>query len=106
MTQFKDKSGKNKEGTRTRPILPSPDPPDVASTTRRTSPSARDQKQRHQARRRSVRFNNDFDVELFTAPSRSSAAAPRHASVVSLRDGSMKMSVRPVGHEPHQSHRR
>ncbi len=93
MTQFKDKSGKNKEGASvglfTYPVLQAAD---VLVYNATHVPVGEDQKQHIElARDIAVKFNNDYDVELFTAPEPfiGGGAAAR---VMSLRDGSMKMS--------------
>ena len=72
MTQFKDKSGKNKEGASvglfTYPVLQAAD---VLVYKATHVPVGEDQKQHIElARDIAVKFNNDFDVELFIAPSR------------------------------------
>ncbi|HJU76514.1 MAG TPA: tryptophan--tRNA ligase [Sphingomicrobium sp.] len=93
MTQFKEKSGKNKEGASvglfTYPILQAAD---VLLYHATHVPVGEDQKQHLElARDIALKFNNDFDVELFTLPEPfiGGGAAAR---VMSLRDGRSKMS--------------
>ena len=93
MTQFKDKSGKNKEGASvglfTYPVLQAAD---VLVYNATHVPVGEDQKQHIElARDIAVKFNNDFDVELFTAPEPFIGGGTA-ARVMSLRDGAMKMS--------------
>jgi tryptophanyl-tRNA synthetase len=93
MTQFKDKSGKNKEGASvglfTYPVLQAAD---VLIYNATHVPVGDDQRQHIElARDIAVKFNNDFDVELFTAPEPFIGGGTA-ARVMSLRDGSMKMS--------------
>ena len=93
MTQFKDKSGKNKEGASVGlfayPVLQAAD---VLLYHATHVPVGDDQKQHIElARDIALKFNNDFDTELFTVPEPfiGGGAAAR---VMSLRDGSAKMS--------------
>ena len=93
MTQFKDKSGKNKEsasvGLFTYPVLQAAD---VLVYNATHVPVGEDQKQHIElARDIAVKFNNDFDVELFTPPEPFIGGGTA-ARVMSLRDGSFKMS--------------
>jgi len=93
MTQFKDKSGKNKEGASvglfTYPVLQAAD---VLVYNATHVPVGEDQKQHIElARDIAVKFNNDFDIELFTAPEPFIGGGTA-ARVMSLRDGSLKMS--------------
>ena len=93
MTQFKDKSGKNKEGASvglfTYPVLQAAD---VLVYRATHVPVGEDQKQHIElARDIAVKFNNDFDTELFVAPEPFIGGGTA-ARVMSLRDGSMKMS--------------
>ncbi|MDQ3144402.1 MAG: tryptophan--tRNA ligase [Pseudomonadota bacterium] len=93
MTQFKDKSGKNKEGASvglfTYPVLQAAD---VLVYRATHVPVGEDQKQHIElARDIAVKFNNDFDAELFVAPEPFIGGGTA-ARVMSLRDGSMKMS--------------
>jgi len=93
MTQWKDKAGKNREGSSvglfTYPVLQAAD---VLVYKATHVPVGEDQKQHIElARDIALKFNNDFDVELFIAPEPyiGGGAAAR---VMSLRDGTMKMS--------------
>ena len=93
MTQFKDKSGKNKEGASvglfTYPVLQAAD---VLVYRATHVPVGEDQKQHIElARDIAVKFNNDFDTELFIAPEPFIGGGTA-ARVMSLRDGSAKMS--------------
>jgi tryptophanyl-tRNA synthetase len=92
MTQWKDKAGKNREGASvglfTYPVLQAAD---VLLYNATHVPVGDDQKQHLElARDIATKFNQDFGVELFTLPDvYISPAAPR---IMSLRDGSAKMS--------------
>ena len=93
MTQFKDKSGKNKEGASvglyTYPVLQAAD---VLLYRATHVPVGEDQKQHIElARDIAVKFDTDFETELFVPPEPfiGGGAAAR---VMSLRDGSAKMS--------------
>jgi tryptophanyl-tRNA synthetase len=93
MTQFKEKSGKHKErssvGLFSYPVLQAAD---VLLYKATHVPVGEDQKQHLElARDIAQKFNNDFDVELFTLPEPfiPSGAAAR---IMSLRDGGAKMS--------------
>ena len=93
MTQFKDKSGKNREsssvGLFTYPVLQAAD---VLVYRATHVPVGEDQKQHIElARDIAVKFNNDFDTELFIAPEPFIGGGTA-ARVMSLRDGSAKMS--------------
>ena len=93
MTQWKDKAGKNREGASvglfTYPVLQAAD---VLVYKATHVPVGEDQKQHIElARDLAVKFNNDFDVELFVAPEPYIGGGTA-ARVMSLRDGSMKMS--------------
>ena len=93
MTQFKDKSGKNREsvsvGLFTYPVLQAAD---VLLYNATHVPVGEDQKQHIElARDIAVKFNNDYDVELFTAPEPFIGGGSA-ARVMSLRDGASKMS--------------
>ena len=93
MTQFKDKSGRNKEGASvglfTYPVLQAAD---VLVYNATHVPVGDDQKQHIElARDIAVKFNNDFDTELFVAPE-PFIGGGTSARVMSLRDGSVKMS--------------
>ncbi len=93
MTQFKEKSGKSREGAPvglyTYPILQAAD---VLAYRATHVPVGEDQKQHIElARDIAIKFNTDFDVELFVPPEPyiGGGAAAR---VMSLRDGASKMS--------------
>ena len=93
MTQWKDKAGKNREGSSvglfTYPVLQAAD---VLLYQATHVPVGEDQKQHIElARDIALKFNNDMDVELFIPPEPfiSGGAAAR---VMSLRDGTSKMS--------------
>jgi len=92
MTQWKDKAGKNREGASvglfTYPVLQAAD---VLVYKATHVPVGEDQKQHLElARDVATKFNTDFGVELFPLPEPLiSKAAPR---IMSLRDGSAKMS--------------
>jgi len=93
MTQFKDKSGKNRDsvsvGLFTYPVLQAAD---VLVYRATHVPVGEDQKQHIElARDIALKFNNDFDTELFVAPEPFIGGGTA-ARVMSLRDGSMKMS--------------
>ena len=93
MTQWKDKAGKNREGSSvglfTYPVLQAAD---VLVYKATHVPVGEDQKQHIElARDIAVKFNNDFDVELFIAPEPYIGGGTA-ARVMSLRDGSAKMS--------------
>lgn len=92
MTQWKDKAGKNREGASvglfTYPVLQAAD---VLVYKATHVPVGEDQRQHLElARDIATKFNLDFDVDLFPLPDALiSKAAPR---IMSLRDGSAKMS--------------
>ncbi|MEN2712087.1 tryptophan--tRNA ligase [Sphingomonas sp. NPDC092331] len=92
MTQWKDKAGKNREGASVGlfayPVLQAAD---VLVYKATHVPVGEDQKQHLElARDIAAKFNTDFEVELFPLPEPFiSKAAPR---IMSLRDGSAKMS--------------
>ena len=93
MTQWKEKAGKNREGSSvglfTYPVLQAAD---VLVYKATHVPVGEDQKQHIElARDIAVKFNNDFDVELFIAPEPYIGGGTA-ARVMSLRDGSAKMS--------------
>ena len=93
MTQFKEKSGKSREGASvglfTYPILQAAD---VLLYQATHVPVGEDQKQHIElARDIALKFNNDFDVELFIPPEPFIGGGTA-ARVMSLRDGSAKMS--------------
>ncbi len=94
MTQFKDKSGKNREGASialfTYPVLQAAD---VLLYQASHVPVGEDQKQHLElARDIAQKFNNDFGngAEIFTLPD--PIIPPDAARIMSLRDGSAKMS--------------
>ncbi len=95
MTQFKDKSGKNREGASvalfTYPVLQAAD---VLLYQATHVPVGEDQKQHLElARDVAQKFNNDFcteDAPLFTLPE--PIIPPEAARIMSLRDGTAKMS--------------
>ena len=92
MTQFKDKSGKNREGASvalyTYPVLQAAD---VLLYRTTHVPVGDDQKQHLElARDIATKFNTDYGVELFTLPEPIIPAAA--ARIMSLRDGAAKMS--------------
>ncbi|HET9352809.1 MAG TPA: tryptophan--tRNA ligase [Sphingomicrobium sp.] len=93
MTQWKDKAGKNREGSSVAlfdyPVLQAAD---VLIYQATHVPVGEDQKQHIElARDIALKFNNDFDVELFIPPEPfiGGGAAAR---IMSLRDGTAKMS--------------
>ncbi|WP_310467053.1 tryptophan--tRNA ligase [Sphingomonas sp.] len=93
MTQFKDKSGKNKEGASVGlfayPVLQAAD---ILLYRATHVPVGEDQKQHVElARDIAVKFNTDFDNELFVPPEPFIGGGSA-ARVMSLRDGSAKMS--------------
>ncbi|MGI9376792.1 tryptophan--tRNA ligase [Altererythrobacter sp. FM1] len=95
MTQFKDKSGKNREGASvalfTYPVLQAAD---VLLYQATHVPVGEDQKQHLElARDIAQKFNNDFcseDAPVFTLPE--AFIPPAAARIMSLRDGTKKMS--------------
>jgi tryptophanyl-tRNA synthetase len=93
MTQWKDKAGKNREGSSlglfAYPVLQAAD---VLLYQATHVPVGEDQKQHIElARDIAIKFNNDFDVELFIPPEPFIGGGTA-ARVMSLRDGSVKMS--------------
>jgi tryptophanyl-tRNA synthetase len=93
MTQFKEKSGKNREGASvglfTYPVLQAAD---ILLYKATHVPVGEDQKQHIELTRDiALKFNTDFDVDLFVPPEPyiGGGAAAR---VMSLRDGNAKMS--------------
>lgn len=92
MTQFKDKAGKNREGASiglyVYPVLQAAD---VLLYQATHVPVGEDQKQHLELTRDiATKFNTDFGVELFTMPD---PIIPKEtARIMSLRDGSSKMS--------------
>jgi tryptophanyl-tRNA synthetase len=92
MTQFKEKSGKNREGASVGlfayPVLQAAD---VLLYQATHVPVGDDQKQHLElARDIAAKFNNDYGVELFTLPEPHIGATA--ARIMSLRDGTAKMS--------------
>jgi tryptophanyl-tRNA synthetase len=93
MTQWKDKAGKDREGKSvglfTYPVLQAAD---ILLYQATHVPVGEDQKQHVELTRDiAIKFNNDFDVELFVPPEPyiGGGAAAR---IMSLRDGRSKMS--------------
>lgn len=92
MTQFKDKAGKNREGASiglyVYPVLQAAD---VLLYQATHVPVGEDQKQHLELTRDiAVKFNTDFEREVFTLPD---PIIPKEtARIMSLRDGSAKMS--------------
>ena len=92
MTQFKEKSGKNREGASiglyAYPVLQAAD---VLLYQATHVPVGEDQKQHLElARDIATKFNTDFAVDLFTLPE--PIIPPAAARIMSLRDGTAKMS--------------
>src|SRR4051812_16778653 len=92
MTQFKDKSGKNREGASvalyTYPVLQAAD---VLLYKTTHVPVGDDQKQHLElARDIAIKFNTDYETELFVPPE--PIIPPAAARIMSLRDGGAKMS--------------
>ena len=92
MTQFKEKSGKNREGASVGlfayPVLQAAD---VLVYRATHVPVGEDQKQHLElARDIATKFNTDFNVELFLEPD--PIIPPAAARIMSLRDGTAKMS--------------
>ena len=93
MTQFKEKSGKSREGASvglyTYPVLQAAD---VLLYRATHVPVGDDQKQHIElARDIAIKFNTDYDIELFVPPEPFIGGGTA-ARVMSLRDGSAKMS--------------
>ncbi len=93
MTQFKEKSGKNREGASvglfTYPVLQAAD---ILLYQATHVPVGEDQKQHIELTRDiAIKFNTDFDVDLFVAPDPYIGGGTA-ARVMSLRDGRSKMS--------------
>ena len=92
MTQFKEKSGKDREGASiglfAYPVLQAAD---VLIYRATHVPVGEDQKQHLElARDIATKFNTDFETELFVLPE--PMIPPSAARIMSLRDGSAKMS--------------
>ena len=93
MTQWKDKAGKNREAASVAlfdyPVLQAAD---ILLYQATHVPVGEDQKQHIELTRDiAVKFNNDFDVELFIPPE-PFIGGGTSARIMSLRDGSKKMS--------------
>jgi tryptophanyl-tRNA synthetase len=93
MTQFKEKTGKHREGASvglyTNPVLQAAD---ILVYRATHVPVGEDQKQHIElARDIALKFNTDFDVDLFIAPEPFIGGGSA-ARVMSLRDGNAKMS--------------
>jgi tryptophanyl-tRNA synthetase len=93
MTQWKDKAGKNREGASvglfTYPVLQAAD---ILLYRATHVPVGEDQKQHVELTRDiALKFNNDFDVDLFVPPEPFIGGGTA-ARVMSLRDGTSKMS--------------
>ena len=93
MTQWKDKAGKNREGSSVAlfdyPVLQAAD---ILLYQATHVPVGEDQKQHIELTRDiALKFNSDFDVELFIPPEPFIGGGSA-ARVMSLRDGSVKMS--------------
>jgi tryptophanyl-tRNA synthetase len=93
MTQWKDKAGKNREGASvglfTYPVLQAAD---ILLYRATHVPVGEDQKQHIElARDIAIKFNTDFDTELFVPPEPYIGGGTA-ARVMSLRDGTAKMS--------------
>jgi tryptophanyl-tRNA synthetase len=92
MTQWKDKAGKNKEGSSvglfTYPVLQAAD---ILLYKATHVPVGEDQKQHVELTRDiALKFNTDFNVDLFVPPE--PLIGSEAARIMSLRDGSSKMS--------------
>jgi tryptophanyl-tRNA synthetase len=92
MTQWKDKAGKNREGASVAlfdyPVLQAAD---VLLYQATHVPVGEDQKQHIELTRDiAMKFNNDYDTELFTLPE--PLIGSTSARIMSLRDGWSKMS--------------
>ena len=93
MTQWKDKAGKNREGASGAlfdyPVLQAAD---ILLYQATHVPVGEDQKQHVELTRDiAIKFNNDFDVELFIVPEPFIGGGTT-ARIMSLRDGKVKMS--------------
>ena len=93
MTQWKDKAGKNREGSSVAlfdyPVLQAAD---ILLYNATHVPVGEDQKQHVELTRDiAIKFNNDFDVELFVPPEPFIGGGTT-ARIMSLRDGKVKMS--------------
>jgi tryptophanyl-tRNA synthetase len=93
MTQWKDKAGKNREGASVA-LFDYPDlqAADILLYGATHVPVGEDQKQHVELTRDiALKFNNDFDVELFVVPE-PFIGGGTSARIMSLRDGKAKMS--------------
>jgi len=92
MTQFKDKAGKNRENVSTGLyVYPNLMAADILLYKATHVPVGEDQKQHLELTRDiAQKFNNDFGVDLF--PLTEPLILPEGARVMSLRDGTKKMS--------------
>ena len=93
MTQWKDKAGKNREGASVAlfdyPVLQAAD---ILLYKATHVPVGEDQKQHVELTRDiAIKFNNDFDVDLFVVPEPFIGGGTT-ARIMSLRDGKVKMS--------------
>ena len=93
MTQWKDKAGKDREGKSVAlfdyPVLQAAD---ILLYNATHVPVGEDQKQHVELTRDiAVKFNNDFDVDLFVVPEPFIGGGTT-ARIMSLRDGKVKMS--------------
>ena len=93
MTQLKEKAGKNREGASvglfTYPVLQAAD---ILLYQATHVPVGEDQKQHVELTRDiALKFNNDFDVDLFVVPEPFIGGGTA-ARIMSLRDGNAKMS--------------
>jgi tryptophanyl-tRNA synthetase len=93
MTQWKDKAGTNREGASVAlfdyPVLQAAD---ILLYQATHVPVGEDQKQHVELTRDiAIKFNNDFDVELFIVPEPFIGGGTT-ARIMSLRDGKVKMS--------------
>jgi tryptophanyl-tRNA synthetase len=93
MTQWKDKAGKNREGASVAlfdyPVLQAAD---ILLYQATHVPVGEDQKQHVELTRDiAIKFNNDFDVELFVVPEPFIGGGTT-SRIMSLRDGKAKMS--------------
>ena len=92
MTQWKDKAGKNREGASVAlfdyPVLQAAD---ILLYQATHVPVGEDQKQHVELTRDiAIKFNNDFDVDLFVPPEPFIGGGTT-ARIMSLRDGNAKM---------------
>src|SRR5689334_11939816 len=92
MTQWKDKAGKNQEGSSvglfTYPVLQAAD---ILLYNATHVPVGEDQKQHVELMRDiAIKFNTDYGVDLFTPPE--AHIGDTAARIMSLRDGNAKMS--------------